>query len=111
MAGGPQDASKADPTCVGAVSAAPDFRLDWGGAPTPLRFFVTGEGDPTLVVLGPDGVLSCNDDSQASVYPTVDVPVAQAGAYFVWVGSFDPAVSSPGQLHITDDLSRNPLTP
>jgi len=109
--GGTQDASKADAACTGAVSAQPDFRFDWGGAAIPLRLFVTGEGDPTLVVLGPDGVFRCNDDSTNSVFPTVDIPVALPGAYAVWVGSYDAAITAPGLLTITEDLTLTPVGP
>lgn len=108
IGGGVQDASKADPSCVGAVSAQPDFRFDWGGAAIPLRLFVTGEGDPTLVVLGPDGVFRCNDDSNYSVFPTVDIPAALPGAYAVWVGNYDAAATAPGQLTITEDITSVP---
>ncbi|MBL8147425.1 MAG: hypothetical protein JNL34_13655 [Anaerolineae bacterium] len=108
--GGTQDASKANAACTGAVSAQPDFRFDWGGPAVPLRLFVVGDGDPTLVVLGPDGVFRCNDDS-SSVFPTVDVPAALPGAYAVWVGSYDAAVTAPGWLTITEDLSLTPVGP
>ena len=109
--GGTQDASKANPACTGAVSAQPDFRFDWGGAAVPLRLFVVGEGDPTLVVLGPDGIFRCNDDSSSSVFPTVDIQAALPGAHAVWVGSYDPAVTAPGWLTITEDLSQTPGGP
>ncbi|MFN8379586.1 MAG: hypothetical protein U0452_13040 [Anaerolineae bacterium] len=111
VGGGEQDASKANSSCVGAVSAQPDFRFDWGGAAIPLRLFVTGEGDPTLVVLGPDGVFRCNDDSSNSVFPTVDIPAALPGAYAVWVGSYDTAATAPGRLTITEDLTQTPAVP
>ncbi len=111
IGGGDQDASKASPDCVGAVSAPPDYRFDWTGAAVPLRLFVTGEGDPTLVVLGPDGIFRCSDDSYDSVMPTVDLAAALSGAYFVWIGSFDATLTAPGRLIITDDLNRTPLNP
>lgn len=108
IGGGLQDASKAYAACTGAVSTQPDFRFDWGGAAVPLRLYVTGEGDPTLVVLGPDGVFRCNDDSNASVFPLVDIPAALPGAYAVWVGSYDAATTAPGRLTITEDLNSVP---
>ncbi|HYO87974.1 MAG TPA: hypothetical protein VER79_04955 [Candidatus Limnocylindrales bacterium] len=111
IGGGEQDASKASPECVGAVSAAPDFRLDWEGAPIPLRVFFTAQGDPTLVLLGPDGVFRCSDDSNNSQMPIVDIPAAAPGAHFIWVGSFDPAATVPGTLVITEDLSQTPAAP
>jgi serine protease Do len=111
IGGGEQDASKAAPGCIGAVSAAPDFRLDWQGPPAPLRLFFSGEGDPTLVVIGPDGVVRCSDDSLSSQMPLIDLPAASAGAWFVWVGSFDPAATVPGTLTITADVTQTPLTP
>ncbi len=111
IGGGEQDSSKASPECVGAVSAQPDFRADWQGAAVPLRVFFTSESDSTLVLLGPDGVFRCNDDSYSSQMPTVDIPAAAPGAYFIWVGSFDPAATVPGTLVITEDLNQTPVTP
>lgn len=111
VGGGAQDASKAAAGCVGAVSAQPDFRLDWQGAPVPLRIFFAGQGDPALVVLGPDGVFRCNDDSHFSQMPTVDIAAAAPGAWFIWVGSYDPAAITPGTLTITEDLTQTPVNP
>lgn len=107
--GGEQDVSKAAPECVGAVSAQPDFRLDWEGAPVPLRIFFAGEGDPALAVLGPDGILRCNDDSYFSQMPTVDITTAARGSWFIWVASYDPAAAAPGRLFITEDLAQTPV--
>jgi hypothetical protein len=111
IGGGEQDASKAAPGCIGAVSAAPDFRLDWQGPPAPLRLFFSGEGDPTLVLLGPDGIFRCSDDSPGSQMPLIDLPAPSPGAWFIWVGSYDPAATVPGTLTITGDLSQTPVTP
>lgn len=106
--GGALDASSLGETCVGFVTAQPDYRVQWSGAGGFLRFYFVGLGDTTLVVYGPDGVWHCNDDSFYSVNPTVDVLDAVPGTYNVWIGSYDSGLTIPGTLHITEDTSRTP---
>ena len=106
--GGDLDVSLLGETCVGFVASQPDYRVQWSGSSSLLRFYMVSLGDTTLVVLGPDGTWHCNDDSFVSVNPTVDVTNALPGAYTVWIGSFDQGVGIPGTLYITEDANRNP---
>jgi hypothetical protein len=111
VAGGDVDAAAMGGECVGWVTAQPDYRLTWGGSFSTLRFFFLGDGDATLVILGPDGTLHCNDDSFNTVSPTVDIAAAPAGVYNIWLGSFEPGGSVTGTLYITDDTSHSPVSP
>lgn len=111
VAGGDLDASALQSGCVGYVTANPDYRIIWPGSFSTLRFFFTGEGDATLIVLAPDGTLYCNDDAVGTVSPMIDVPAAAAGVYNVWLGSFAAGGHISGTLAITTDLNRSPLSP
>jgi hypothetical protein len=105
--GGDVDVSPLGEECVGYVARPPDYRVQWSGGSF-LRFYMVSLGDTTLVVLSPDAVWHCNDDSFVSVNPTVDVENAVPGAYNIWIGSFDQGVGIPGTLYITEDANRNP---
>ncbi len=111
IAGGDIDASALGGDCVGFMSAQPDYRIIWSGGFSTLRFFFTGDGDATMAVLAPDGVIRCNDDSFTTQNPTVDIAAAPPGVYNIWLGSYAPESVSVGTLHITEDLNRSPLSP
>ncbi len=81
------------PDCPGYVDpSAPDVVLDWGGGD--LRFWVRAGFDATLLVAGPDGEWTCNDDAEGTS-PVVDLTNAEAGRYAVWLGSFSPDAYEP----------------
>ncbi len=74
--------------CPGYVDpSAPDVVLDWGGGD--LRVWVRAPFDATLLVAGPDGEWSCNDDAEGTS-PVVEMEEAPPGRYAVWLGSFSP---------------------
>ncbi|MDX1421209.1 MAG: hypothetical protein R3181_14685 [Rubricoccaceae bacterium] len=75
--------------CAGFVdAAAPTAVLDYGGSgPLYLYARAASEEDLTLVVMGPDGALSCNDDADG-FDPGLAVDPASAGRYAVWVGTY-----------------------
>lgn len=106
--GGVIDAAPLGEACTGFVPAPPDYRVQWTGTGTFLRFYFVAFGDTTLVVSSPDGTWHCNDDSYASVNPTVDMTNATAGTYNVWIGTFSRGMSVRGTLYITEDQARNP---
>ena len=94
---------------MGYVRVAPDLRVNWGGPSTDLSVrFVRDRGsaanlDPTLVVGAQDGSWVCGDDSEDSTDPMVVLRDSRQGEYDVWVGSWDPDVPIPGNLHIGED--------
>jgi hypothetical protein len=74
--------------CPGYVApAAPDAVVDWAGGD--LRVWVRAPFDATLLVAGPDGAWSCNDDAEGTS-PVVQIDGAAPGRYAVWLGSFSP---------------------
>lgn len=75
-----------DADCAGNLDpSAPDAVVRWDGGP--LQLWVRGDFDATLTVVGPDGALRCDDDSEGRM-PVVAYGSAPRGRYAVWVGSF-----------------------
>ena len=98
------------PGCRGFVDRQPDFVIDWTGRTTQLRFFVRSPADLTLVVQDPGGRVRCNDDATpgTNLQPMVDVFMAPAGHYAVWIGTHTPTPTAPGQLFVTEDRTLDP---
>ncbi len=85
---GSRDASTLDPSCGGTIDATPDHILVLTGPSSNLRIMANSNIDTTLVIQKPDGTYACNDDS-SGLDPMVILPNARAGAYRVWLGSYD----------------------
>ena len=101
-AGGDLDAATADPSCVGNVAAAPDFRLHYQAGNLPLYVWVEGGVDTTLVISDPNGVWICDDDGGVvALQPALGWETPLSGQYDIWVGTYfsDP---SPATLFISE---------
>ncbi|RYG10333.1 MAG: peptidase, partial [Caulobacteraceae bacterium] len=73
--------------CVGKIADAPDFRLNYTASSSlPLVFRAVSQGDATLIINGPDGRWSCDDDSFDDGDPQVTYRHPRSGTYDVWVG-------------------------
>jgi len=114
--GGPGDLEAIDAAtqgaeCAGWIPPAPDVVVNWSGESDALRFFTIGEGDPTLLVVAPDGDVLCNDDMQTSVFnPLVVVDDPQPGRYAVYVGIYDPSIAPATSLLAVTTRELDPLT-
>lgn len=97
--------------CTGFVSSIPSFTFTWTGDSQDLRLFFEGNADSTLIVLGPDGSVSCNDDFAGAdnLNPLVDINAVE-GRYAVYVGSFAPGAPVDGTLTITESTSSEPAS-
>jgi len=73
--------------CLGHTGVAPSHVVQLAGDADYLRFDVQGQGDPTLLINGPEGWL-CSDDV-AGLMPRIDGSFP-AGTYRIWVGSVRP---------------------
>lgn len=95
--------------CTGFVNAVPTFAFTWTGESESLRLFFEGDNDSTLMVLGPDGSVTCNDDFAGAdnLNPLVDITSVE-GRYVVYIGSFAPGASVDGQLTISEDATSEP---
>lgn len=87
-AGGSIDASRLGGSCVGKISTAPDFKLTYTAGSLPLVFRTRSGEDTTLVINGPDGRWSCDDDSYGDGDAEVRFNSPQSGVYDVWVGTY-----------------------
>lgn len=85
--------------CAGYVGAQPTLNLTVpDGAPAVAALFESTV-DSTLVIVGPDGRVFCNDDAQAgNLNPAIILANPPAGNYAVYVGAFDPAIIATGRL-------------
>lgn len=81
--------------CVGNISDAPDFELTYEAGSFPLVFRTVSAEDTTLIVNGPDGEWSCDDDGMGEggdAEVRFDRP--ESGVYDVWIGSFEGGMIS-----------------
>jgi hypothetical protein len=91
-AGGPLNARRSGfpRGCFGIMTAEPSVEVRWDGGGGALNIFTAGGGDTTMGVLGPDGEFRCDDDGAGQgMNAGLSYRGAAAGAYKVWVGSFD----------------------
>ena len=80
-----------DASCSGAIDPTrPDVRVTLA-APEPL-LTIAGKAavDTTLLVLGPDGLIHCDDDSDG-FNPAVTLEGASPGDYAIWLGAWGGA--------------------
>lgn len=90
-AGGSIDAYEDTPlpeACVGMISDAPDYEVSYSAGNLPLVFRTLSSVDTTLIINGPDGSWSCDDDSYGDLDAEVRFNRPQSGTYDVWVGTF-----------------------
>lgn len=94
FAGGDRVASYTDyntgGVCEGHFSDAPVFQLVLEpGQEAPLTVFVDSGADTLLLIYTPGGDLHCSDDYQISLNPGIELETPQAGAYDIWIGTYD----------------------
>ena len=91
QAGGYLSAGDALEGCAGFVADAPDVRITYqAGDDYPLRFFVEGAADTTLLINRPDGAWFCNDDRrEGDLNPEIVFDRPMTGQYDIWVGTYD----------------------
>ena len=104
VAGGPVNASGLGGACVGNIGNGPDYRLTYTpgqGLPLFIRAIATSGADLSLVVNGPDGSWSCNDDTNG-LDPEVAFAAPRAGVYDIFVGVVSGAENPQGRLQISE---------
>lgn len=87
-AGGSINASRLGGACVGMISSAPDFRVNYTAGGLALTMRVRSQSDVTLVINNPDGSWYCNDDLPGGTNPGVVYRTPASGGYDIWVGTF-----------------------
>ncbi|AQR62298.1 peptidase [Brevundimonas sp. LM2] len=99
--GGTIDAASISSGCTGMVASAPDFEVTYEADSLPLTFGVDASVDTTLVINGPDGDWTCDDDSGGGTDPEVTYARPRSGTYDVWVGAFG-GDSGSAELFVTE---------
>lgn len=103
-AGGNIDAFADTPlpsACVGNITDAPDFEVTYSAGSLPLVFRTVSSRDTTLIINGPDGSWSCDDDSFGDGDAEVRFNRPMSGTYDIWVGTFGGG-TAPATLLITE---------
>lgn len=107
QAGGDLDASTLGNGCSGYITDAPDLRLNYTAGELPLIVSVASSADTTLVVNGPDGRWTCDDDGgRAGSNPSVRFERPQSGRYEIWVGTYESGRTQSARLHISEVSSQ-----
>ncbi len=95
------DARDLESGCTGWIDPSrPDAVIVLDQGQDRLEIRASSEADATLVVVGPDGAVSCNDDTHG-LDPAVTLQRAAAGSYAVWVGTYSDVGSADATLRFT----------
>lgn len=95
--------------CIGSVTAAPSYSLNWTGSSNNLRVFVVSDGDSTLIMRAPDGNFLCSDDFLAGgLDPLIDIERPMRGEYDIWVGTYTGYADESATLYITELTTLDP---
>ncbi len=93
-AGGSVNGGALPGACTGMISEAPDFEVTYSAGSLPLVFRTVSSSDTTLIINGPDGTWSCDDDSYGDGDAEVRFNRPQSGTYDIWIGTFRGGNSS-----------------
>ncbi len=97
------------PGCVGSISRAPDYRVNFtaGEAGLPLIFSASSEADTTLVINDAGGNWVCDDDGgNEGLNPAVTFTTPVSGQYDVWVGSYAEGNYPSAVLNVSELTSQ-----
>lgn len=93
------------PGCVGSISRAPDYRVNFtaGTAGLPLIFSARSDADTTLVINDAGGNWVCDDDGgNEGLNPSITFQNPTSGQYDVWVGSYAEGDYPQAELHVSE---------
>ncbi|MGE0529777.1 MAG: hypothetical protein AB7G40_06225 [Hyphomonadaceae bacterium] len=93
------------PGCVGSISRAPDYRVNFtaGDAGLPLIFSAQSESDTTLVINDAGGNWVCDDDGgNTGLNPSITFANPVSGQYDIWVGSYAEGDYPQAVLHVSE---------
>lgn len=87
--------------CAGYLSAQPTLNLTVPEGAPALAALFESTADSTLLIVGPDGQIYCNDDVlPGNLNPAIILANPAAGTYAIYIGAFDPATTAGGRLLI-----------
>jgi hypothetical protein len=102
-AGGTREIDEDDGTdCTGYVGNAPTARLLYTAGREALYIWAESQTDTVLMIRGPDGRVSCNDDRDEGLDPGVAFENPVSGEYEIWVGTYDEEEPASAELRISE---------
>lgn len=96
LPGGDIDVGRLGENCVGFVGSAPDYQVNYEAGSLGLNFHAVGDMDTVLVINGPEGQWTCDDDSGGNLDPLVQFSSPKSGRYDIWVGTLTQGVAEGG---------------
>lgn len=92
-----------DAICNGFIADTPDYVFDVSSDMDQFTVFFESKQDASLLVVGPDGTVGCNDDSiqAANTNPSVTFEKPKQGRYAVFVGRINQDAAVEGTLTVT----------
>lgn len=96
--------------CPGYINNAIDYSFTWSGETPNLRVFFEGDGDASLLVVGPGDTVYCNDDvaGKENLNPMVNIVNPPTGTYLVYVGRINPEQPVSGLLTVVESTDQLP---
>lgn len=103
------DINFGDVKCNGFIADTPDFVFDISSATPQAAVFLQSKQDASLLVVGPDGKVFCNDDSaDGNSNPLLKLVQPVQGRYAVFVGRLNQDAPVEGTLTVTTDANAAP---
>lgn len=104
------DVDFGDATCNGFIAATPDYVFDVSSDLDQFTVYFEGKQDASLLVVGPDGTVYCNDDSvqATNTNPGVTLAKPKQGRYAVFVGRINQDAPVAGTLTVTTAAAAAP---
>ena len=103
-AGGTIEASSIEgASCVGRISDAPDYKVNYTAGGFPLVFESFGSADTTLIVNDANGNWHCDDDSGPGLNARLVISEPGTGRYDIWIGTFGES-TAPAKLTVSEML-------
>lgn len=95
--------------CSGFVGETPDYVFDVKNTTDQITVWLASKQDTSLLVVGPDGTVYCNDDAgEGNTNPAVVVTKPAQGQYAVFVGRLNQDAPVQGTLTVTSDPKATP---
>lgn len=108
-AGGNVDAGALGAFCRGTISDAPNLNVVFQTDPSnswPLIIGADSDTDVTLVVRGPNGQYTCDDDGGEGLNSRIEFSDPMSGTYNVWVGTYVDTASlgsnPPARVYVSE---------
>ena len=102
VSGGDIDAAWAlGDNCLGVITDAPDFRVNYAAGSYDLFISAITSGDATLIINAPDGSWHCDDDYAGNLNPGIQFYGPLSGQYDIWIGDLN-GENHNGTLRISE---------